>query len=201
MLANFEATQNVKREKNLPPTANPAPTTMHPPTLANGFSFCPILASASFQSLLSCCARCFPSKSSVLRPLRTPFPSWRSFRRSPRLFSIICGLFLQNTGGGGYPCDMSAPSAPLRYHLPFFAPPLFSSTYKSPSSYVDLQHSLFSSTYKSLFPQLLCIRIYTKRRGVGSKLWLTTDSVTPTQVAAASSEESKNSIVTNETLE
>src|SRR6266403_445725 len=96
---------------------------MHQPTLPNDLSFCPTLASASLQPLLPCCARCFPSKSRVLRYLRTLFLSWRSFRRSPRLFSIACGLFLQNTGGMGYLCDISALSAPLRYHLPLSCRP------------------------------------------------------------------------------
>ena len=122
------------------------------------------------------------------------------------VFNSLRTLFAKHRGVG-YLCDISAPSAParssggpLRYHLPFFAPPLFSSTYKSLLIAHRFATSLFSRTYKSLFPQPLCIHIYTKHRGVGSKLWLTTDSVTPAQVAAASSEESKNSIVTNGTL-
>jgi len=76
-----------------------------------------------------------PSKSRVLRPLRTLFLSWRSFRRSPRLFSIPCGLFVAKHRGYGVPlrhlraCPLFR--RPIRYHLPFFAAPLFSSTYKS----------------------------------------------------------------------
>src|SRR6267154_2700628 len=95
---------------------------MHPPTLANDFSFCPTLASASFQPLLSCCARCFPSKSRVLRPLRTLFLSWRSFRRSPRLFSMPCGLFPQNTGGWG--TSATSPLSALSFAL-FLSPLCF----------------------------------------------------------------------------
>jgi hypothetical protein len=101
---------------------------MHSPTLANDFSFRLTLAFAPFQPFLSRRARRHPSKSCVLTLLRTLFLSLRSFRPSPRLFSIACGLFLQNTGGVGYLGDTSAP---LRYHLPLFCRPLFSSTYKS----------------------------------------------------------------------
>src|SRR5713226_6079255 len=39
-------------------------------------------------------------KSRRIIPLRTLFLSLRSFPRSNRLFSIACGLFLQNTRGG-----------------------------------------------------------------------------------------------------
>src|SRR5882757_1083333 len=112
-----------KARKHLPPTANPVLTTMHSSTLANDFSFCPTLASASFQPLPSRGAPCLSSKSRVLKLLRTLFLSWHSFRRSPHLFSTACGLFLQNTGGMGYLCDISAPSAPLRYHLPLSCGP------------------------------------------------------------------------------
>src|SRR6267142_150314 len=90
-----------KARKNLPPTANPAPTTMHSPTLANDFPSRSTRAFSLSQPLLSRCARRLPNKPRVLILLRTLFLSLRSFRRSPRLFSIICGLFLQNTGGGG----------------------------------------------------------------------------------------------------
>jgi len=74
---------------------------MHSSTLANDFSFRSTLVSAPFQPLLSRCARCLPSKSRVLTLLRTLLLSLHSFRRSPRLFSVTCGLFLQNTGGVG----------------------------------------------------------------------------------------------------
>ena len=90
-----------KARKNLPPTANPAPTTMHSPTLANDFPSRSTRAFSLSQPLLSHCAPCLPNKPRVLIPLRTLFLSLRSFRRSPRLFSIACGLFLQNTGGWG----------------------------------------------------------------------------------------------------
>ncbi len=96
---------------------------MHPPTLANDFSFRLILAFAPFQPILSRRARRHPSKSRVVIALRTLFLSLRSFRPSPRLFSIICGLFLQNTGGVGYLCHISALSiiiclflSPLCFH-------------------------------------------------------------------------------------
>src|SRR5205807_63953 len=148
-------------------SAKPAPTTMHSPTLANDFSFRLTLAFASFQPLLSRCARCLSSKPCVLRALRTLFLSLLSFRRSPRLFSIACRLFLQNTGVWGYLCDISAPSAPLRYHLPLSCGSFYFHPLTNPlSTRIDLQYSLFSCIYKFLFPQLLCIHIYTKRPGV-----------------------------------
>ena len=171
---------------------------MRPPTLSNDLSCRLTFAFAPFQPLLSRCARCLPSKSRVLTLLRTLFLSLPSFRRSPRLFSITCGLFVQNTGGVGSLCDISAP---LRYRCLYLSPLYFHPLTDPSSSRIDLQHSLFSSTYKSLFPQLLCIHIYTKPPGVASRLWLSTDSITPAPVAAASSEQSKNSIVTNETLD
>src|SRR5882762_3431173 len=107
---------------------------MHSSTLANDFSSRSTLALSPFQPLLSRCARCLPSKSRVLTLLRTLFLSLRSFRCSPRLFSIICGLFVQNTGGMGYLCDISALS--VITCLVFVAP-------------------LFSWSYKFLFPQPL----------------------------------------------
>jgi hypothetical protein len=134
---------------------------MHSPTLANDFSFRLTLAFAPFQPLLSRGARCLPSKSRVVRLLRTLFLSWRSFRRSPRLFSIACGLFLQNTGGVGYLCDISAPSAParssggpLRYHLPFLSPLYFHQLTNPSSSRIDLQHLCFHSFTNPFFRNL-----------------------------------------------
>jgi len=111
-----------RARKNLAESANPAPTTMHSPTIANNFSFRLTLAFVPFQPLTSYCARCLPSKSRVLTLLRTLFLSLHSFRLSPRLFSIACGLFVQNTGGVGYLCDTSTP---LRYHLLFLSPLYF----------------------------------------------------------------------------
>src|SRR6267154_6067648 len=116
---------------------------MHSSTLANDFSFRSTLVSAPFQPLLSRCARCLPSKSRVLTLLRTLLLSLHSFRRSPRLFSITCGLFLQNTGGVG-----TSATSPRSLRLPalqaglgviiavilsplYFVAPLFSSTYRS----------------------------------------------------------------------
>jgi hypothetical protein len=110
---------------------------MHWPTLADDFSSHSTLAFAPFQSLLSRCAPCVASKSRVLTLLRTLFLSLRSFRRPPRLFSIACGLFVQNTGGVGTSATSSrSPRLPvpaagsLRYRLPFFVTPLFSWPYK-----------------------------------------------------------------------
>src|SRR6267154_2268077 len=90
-----------KARKNL----SPSPRTQRQPQCTRQHSLMifprSTLAFSQFQPLLSRCARCLPSKSRVLILLRTLFLSLRSFRRSPRLFSMICGLFLQNTGGGG----------------------------------------------------------------------------------------------------
>src|SRR5712671_3495304 len=134
---------------------------MHSPTLANDFSSRLSLASAPFQPLPSRRARCLPNKSRVLKLLRTLFLSWRSFRRSPRLFSITCGLFLQNTGGMGYLCDISAPSAParssggpLRYLLPFLSPLYFHQLTNPSSSCIDLQHLCFHSFTNPFFRNL-----------------------------------------------
>ncbi len=120
-----------KARKHLPPTANPALTTMHSSTLANDFSFCPTLASASFQPLFSRCSRCLPSKPRVLTLLRTLFLSLHSFRLSPHLFSIACGLFVQNTGGVGVPLRHLRALRASALPFTFFVGPLFSSTYKS----------------------------------------------------------------------
>ena len=146
---------------------------MHSSTLANDFSSRSTLVSAPFQPLLSRCARCLPSKSRVLTLLRTLFLSLRSFRRSPRLFSAACGLFLQNTRGGGGSAtsqrSLRLPILQLRLSVitSLFLPSLYFHPLTNPlSTRIDSQHSLFSRTYKSLFPQLLCIHIYTKRPGV-----------------------------------
>jgi len=111
MLANFEANPTKGKKESPAEPANPAPTTMHQPMLANKSSFRLTLAFAPLQPFPSRCARCFPSKSRVLRFLRTLFLSLHSFRRSPRLFSATCGLFLQNTGGWG--TSATSPRLPL----------------------------------------------------------------------------------------
>src|SRR5216683_3191449 len=59
-------------------------------------------------------------KSSRFTDLRTLQLSLRSFFASRRLFSATCGLFLQNTRGGGYP-NTSAPS---------FAPAVICATWR-----------------------------------------------------------------------
>jgi len=154
MLANFEAKPTKRKKESPAESANPAPTTMHSSTLANDFSFCPTLASTSFQPLLSRGAPCLSSKSRVLTLLRTLFLSLHSFRRSPHLFSTACGLFLQNTGGMGYLCDISAPSAPLHYHLPFLSPLYFHQLTNPSSSRIDLQHLCFHSFTNPFFRNL-----------------------------------------------
>src|SRR5882757_2407363 len=155
-----------KARKHLPPTANPVLTTMHSSTLANDFSFCPTLASASFQPLPSRGAPCLSSKSRVLTLLRTLFLSLHSFRRSPHLFSTACGLFLQNTGGMGYLCDISAPSAPLRYHLPLSCGPFIFIHLQIPPRRASICNILCFPALTNPFFQLLWIHVYTKRPGV-----------------------------------
>jgi len=145
---------------------------MHSATLANNFPFRLTLAFAPFQPLLSCCGRCFPGKSRVLILLRTLVLSLRSFRRSPRLFSIICGLFVQNTGGVGTSATSPLPAlsfalflSPLCFHglttcfsrKPFIliticvAPPGVGSALLSPSFSTALIN--FGSAANFLFAQ------------------------------------------------
>ena len=93
--------------------------------------------SQRFSHFFLAAAPCLPCKPCVLRLLRTLFLSLHSFRRSPRLFSIACGLFLQNTGGWG-----ASATSPRPPRLPvlqaglciiicrFFVAPLFSWSYK-----------------------------------------------------------------------
>ena len=145
---------------------------MHSSMLANDFSFCPTLASASFQLLLSCCARCFACKSRVHTLLRTLFLSWRSFRRSPRLFSIACGLFVQNTGGGvplrhlralrACPFFRRASALPLA----FFCRPFIFIHLQIPSRRASICNILCFHAPTNPFFQLLWIHVYTKRPGV-----------------------------------
>src|SRR5882757_2565444 len=122
--------------------------------------------SQRFTHFFLAAAPCLPCNSCVLRLLRTLFLSLRSFRRSPRLFSIACGLFLQNTGGGVPLRHLRALRASALSFAVILWPVLFHPLTNPSSPRIDLQHSLFSCTCKSLFPQLLCIRIYTKRPGV-----------------------------------
>jgi len=134
---------------------------MHSPTLANDFPSRLSLASAPFQPLPSRRARCLPSKSRVLTLLRTLFLSLRSFRRSPRLFSIACGLFLQNTGGWG-----TSATSPRHPRLPvlqaglcvitcLFLRPLYFHQLTNPSSSrIDLQHLCFHALTNPFFRNL-----------------------------------------------
>jgi len=105
------------------PPARPAPLTVSAPSFLTA-----LLAS--------------PNKPSVLILLRTLFLSLLSFCRSPRLFSIACGLFLQNTGGG------VAPVLPFTSHQPRIT----NHVSRSP---------LFLWSYKLFFPQsflkIICV--------------------------------------------
>jgi hypothetical protein len=140
---------------------------MHSPTLANDFSSRSTLVSAPFQPLLSRCARCLPSKSRVLTLLRTLLLSLHSFRRSPGLFSIICRLFLQNTGGVG-----TSATSPRSLRLPVLHAGL---PVLRAGLCIIICHffvaPLFSWSYKLLFPQALYFDNHLRcPPGVGSAL-------------------------------
>src|SRR5882762_9680534 len=160
---------------------------MHSPTLANDFSFRLTLAFATFQPI-SFSLRSMP-------PLQIPCSHTLADSFSLfALFSTLASFVFNNLRtlcakhrGVGYLCNISAPSAParssggpLRYHLPLSCGPFyFHPLTNSSSSRIDLQHSLFSCTYKSLFSQLLCIHIYTKRPGVTPPHNFSTDGLGP----------------------
>ena len=160
-------------------SANPAPTTMHSPTLANDFASRSTLAAASFQPLLFTAL-----DASSANPV---------FSDSCGLFFSLCTLFdaplvcfqqladslCKTPGVWGISATSPRPLHLCVLICPFLSSLYFHSLTNPSSSRIDLQHSLFSCTCKSIFPQLLCIQMYTKPLGVGSKLWLTTDSVTP----------------------
>src|SRR6267154_1276214 len=97
---------------------------MQPSTHPIDFSFRLTLASTPFQALLPHCVSRLRDKSSILISLRTLILSCRSFCDARPFFSIACGLFVQNTGGVGYPSDSGSTAA----HQ--FARPLFSWSYK-----------------------------------------------------------------------
>ena len=134
---------------------------MHSLTLANDFSFRLTLAFAPFQPFPSRCVRCLPSKPRVLTLLRTLFLSLRSFRRSPRLFSAACGLFVQNTGGGvplrlsPRPPRLPVLQAGLCVIICLFLSPLYFHPLTNPSSSrIDLQHLCFHSFTNPFFRNL-----------------------------------------------
>src|SRR5882762_2548903 len=95
---------------------------------------------------------------------------------APRIlcFQRLAASFRKTPGVGGtvFLCDTSAFSAParrggsLRYHLQFLSRSLFSRTYELPPPHHRFASLAFSSTYKSLFSQLLSFHIYTKPPGV-----------------------------------
>ena len=117
--------------------------------------------------------------SGATSPLAHPcFSQLFLFQSVPHSFhSCICKNFAQllwnqspahscrkNRGVGGVPCF-------LRSDLPTFGHSdglVFPSTSKSLIRNHRFACSLFSADYKTLFPQLLCFVIYTKRRGVPS---------------------------------
>ena len=119
---------------------------MHSPTTSVDFSSRLNLAFPPFRPNSSQCAPCVRRNSRILISLRALFLSLRSFQRSPRLFSIVCSLFLQNTRGGGAPrrrlraLCVSLPRVPrgaLSFAFVFIRP-------------------LFSYCYELLFSQALC---------------------------------------------
>ena len=73
---------------------------MRSPMFSIDFSHRSILVFASFQPLVSHSAPCPRGNSCTLKRLHTLFLSFRSFRRSLRLFSTACRLFYKNTRGG-----------------------------------------------------------------------------------------------------
>src|SRR5882762_8327966 len=141
---------------------------MHSPTLANDFSFRLTLAFATFQPI-SFSLRSMP-------PLQIPCSHTLADSFSLfALFSTLASFVFNNLRtlcakhrGVGYLCHISAPSAParssggpLRYHLPLSCGSFYFHPLTNPlSSRIDLQHSLFSCTYKSLFPTSLDSRLY-----------------------------------------
>src|SRR6266850_3244595 len=130
LLAPFEANRREAREEPPPSTLtdHPAPTTMQTSTLSIDFSFRLTLASASFEPFPYRRASRLCGKSSILISLRALILSCRSFCNSRPFFSIACGLFVQNTGGGGtsaasprslrLPVLQAGPTAII--YLPFF---------------------------------------------------------------------------------
>src|SRR6267154_6201561 len=110
---------------------------MQPSTHPIDFSFRLTLASAPFQPLLPHCASRLRDKPSILISLRALILSCRSFSNSRLLFSITCGLFVQDTGGGGTsapsPRSLGLPAQQTGLGVitcPFFVAPLFSWSYK-----------------------------------------------------------------------
>src|SRR6266481_6043726 len=93
---------------------------MQPPTLPIDFSFRLTLASAPLQPLLPHCASRLRDNPSILISLRALILFCRSFCNSNPFFSIACGLFVQNTRGGGVPQLHVAPLqinlSPLCFH-------------------------------------------------------------------------------------
>src|SRR3977135_4229650 len=77
------------------------------------------------------------------------------------LFSTLASFVFNNLRtlfpkhrGVGYLCDISAPSAPLRYHLPFLSPLYFHQLTNPSSSRIDLQHLCFHSFTNPFFRNL-----------------------------------------------
>jgi len=102
--------------------------------------------------------------------LRTLFLSLHSFRRVPRLFSIICGLLCKTPGYGvpqTFPPSGPAVSGGPLVLLVFFCRSFIFIHLQIPPRRASICNVLcFHALTKSPFPQLLCIHIYTKRPGV-----------------------------------
>jgi len=121
---------------------------MHSPTTSVDFSSRLNLAFPPFRPNSSQCAPCVRRNSRILISLRALFLSLRSFQRSPRLFSIVCSLFLQNTRGGGAPRRRlrALCVSALSFAFAFIRP-------------------LFSYCYELLFSQPLCFHNHLRCRG------------------------------------
>jgi len=213
---NFEAPRRKSEQEISPPTANhSADHNAFVPTLANDFSFClprpsclRIISLSKFHTaFISRFHVCLPPQTFVFSDfLRTLFLSLHSFSTLASFVSIpLRTLFAKQKPGVGVPsATTSALSAPARYHLPLLSP---SHVFKALT--ISLPHTrsiwrpvIFKHLQYPFFFNHRLFHIYTKPRGCGGKLWLTSQliSLVRSPVAAASSEESKNSIVTNETL-
>ena len=178
------------------------------PTLPNDFSSRLTLAFATFQSVSFSPRSTPPRQILCSHTLADSFSLFALF--SPLasfVFNRLRTLCAKHRGWGlplrhlrvlrACPFFRRASALPL----PLFVAPLFSSTYKSLLvAHRFATFSVFRHLQIPFFATPLYSHLYETPRGVGSKLWLTTDSVTPAQVAAASSEQSKNSIVTKQIL-
>jgi len=143
---------------------------MHSPTLANDFSFRLTLAFAPFSQFFLAAFDASPANPLFSHSCGLFFSLGALFDGRLVCFQYLADSFCKTPGVRG--TSATSPRLPvLRAGLCvitcLFLPSLYFHPLTNPlSTRIDSQHSLFSRTYKSLFPQLLCIHIYTKRPGV-----------------------------------